>query len=175
MEALVQTNQYHATPYDINANGFYFSTLEEYQEKAEKHTNIYGQPVEEFEIQFIDGDNPTLFRSLEINQANMDKWFEHFEEMEEEEMIKALYLSDDIGMDMEQIIEADFDEIYLFEGTAKAYAENYMEETGMLSQIPENLRYYFDYDAFARDMLLGGDISEFEAPNGTRYIIPRVF
>ena len=26
---------YHATPYDISAHGFYFSTLEEYQEKAE--------------------------------------------------------------------------------------------------------------------------------------------
>ena len=92
-------NSYHATPYDINANGFYFSTLEEYQEKAEKHTNIYGQPVEEFEIQFIDGDYPELFRELEINQANLNIWFEYFEELEEEQANKYLYLASDRGMD----------------------------------------------------------------------------
>lgn len=168
-------NSYHATPYDINANGFYFSTLEEYQEKAEKHTNIYGEPVEEFEIQFIDGDYPGLFRELEINQANLNIWFEYFEELEEEKAIKCYYLSSDRGMTIEEIKEFDLDEIHLFEGTAKEYAENYLEETGMLEQIPENLRYYFDYDAFARDLVIGSDIAEFDAPNGTRYIVPQNF
>ena len=168
-------NSYHATPYDINATGFYFSTLEEYQEKAEKHRNIYGEPVEEYEIQFIDGDYPQLFRELEINQANLDQWFEHFEGLEEEKALKCLYLSSDRGMTIEEIKDFNLDEIYLFEGSAQEYAENYMEETGILNQIPENLRYYFDYDAFARDMLIGGDIAEFDAPDGTRYIIPQHF
>ena len=35
--------------------------------------------------------------------------------------------------------------------TFKDWAESYVEETGMLDQIPEQLRYYFDCEAWARD------------------------
>ena len=48
--------QLHAQPYDISANGFYFETAEEYAAKANALRNDYGDPVEEFEIQFIDGE-----------------------------------------------------------------------------------------------------------------------
>jgi len=37
------------------------------------------------------------------------------------------------------------------------FAEQLVDDTGMLDQVPENLRYYFDYAAFARDLELGGD------------------
>ena len=49
------TNIYHATPYDVSAIGFYFKTYDEYVEKAASHRNAHGSPVEEYEIQFIDG------------------------------------------------------------------------------------------------------------------------
>ena len=39
-------------------------------------------------------------------------------------------------------------------------AEEWLEETGELNDIPEHLRYYFDYEAYARDMRLGGDMCE---------------
>jgi hypothetical protein len=45
-----------AQPYDIEATGFSFSSLEEFKEKSEKNVNRYGQPVEEYEFQFISGD-----------------------------------------------------------------------------------------------------------------------
>ena len=35
-------------------------------------------------------------------------------------------------------------------------AERYADETGLLDSIPENLRYYFDFEAFSRDMELEG-------------------
>jgi antirestriction protein len=34
------------------------------------------------------------------------------------------------------------------------YAESYMDECGMLAEIPENLRYYFDYEKYARDLFI---------------------
>jgi antirestriction protein len=34
------------------------------------------------------------------------------------------------------------------------YAETFVEETGMLSEMPENLRYYFDYEKYARDLFI---------------------
>ena len=48
-----------------------------------------------------------------------------------------------------------------FDSWAKM-AEELLESTGELGAIPENLRYYFDYDAYARDMRLGGDMCEHE-------------
>jgi antirestriction protein len=38
------------------------------------------------------------------------------------------------------------------------YVAQFVEDTGMLGDMPESLRYYFDYDGYARDMILGGDI-----------------
>ncbi len=51
----------HATPYNIDAAGFYFDSLEDYQTKTENHLDRFGNLVEEFEIQFIDGDDSELF------------------------------------------------------------------------------------------------------------------
>lgn len=94
-------NTYHATPYDISATGFYFSTLEEYREKAAKHRNAYGDLVEEYEIQFIDGDNATLFAALNVNQATLPLWFDQFEELAAENAAKAIYLASDVGYSIE--------------------------------------------------------------------------
>ena len=38
------------------------------------------------------------------------------------------------------------------------YARELLEDTGDLLAIPENLRYYFDYASFGRDLEYGGDI-----------------
>jgi len=163
------TNIYHATPYDISASGFYFNTFAEYQERSIKHRNEYGDPVEEYEIQFIDGDNYRLFGALDINQANLKRWFSDFEELETDEVIKTIYLSEDLGYAIDDILD-HLDDVCLFEGTALEYIESYIEDTGLLEQIPENLRFYFDTEKFARDMVLGGDISSIEI-DGTNYII----
>ncbi len=64
--------QLFAQPYDISASGFYFNTAEEYTTQASKLRNSYGQPVEEFELQFIDGESidADLFKALNVNQSN---------------------------------------------------------------------------------------------------------
>ena len=36
-------------------------------------------------------------------------------------------------------------------------AEQYADEVGLLDSIPENLRYYFDFEAFGRDMGIEGE------------------
>jgi hypothetical protein len=56
----------HAQLYDISANGFYFETAAEYNEKARKLVNSYGQPVEKFELQFIDGEASTQIYSRRL-------------------------------------------------------------------------------------------------------------
>jgi hypothetical protein len=55
-----------AQSYDITANGFYFDTVEDYNENAEKNRNSAGFPVEEYELQFIDGES--------IDAALLELW-----------------------------------------------------------------------------------------------------
>ena len=88
--------------------------------------------------------------------------------MSSEDAVKAIYLSDYTGYDISEIIDC-LDDIVLFQGTALEYAEEYIEDTGLLHDMPENLRYYFDVEAFARDMVMGGDITEVEI-NNTEYV-----
>jgi len=42
----------------------------------------------------------------------------------------------------------------------KDFAEQLVDELGYLYEIPEHLRYYFDYEKYARDLRLGGDVCE---------------
>lgn len=54
-----------------------------------------------------------------------------------------------------------------YQGTYRSledYAEQWADDVGLLSEVPENLRYYFDFEKFGRDCELGGDI--WTAPGG---------
>ncbi|MDQ0314912.1 hypothetical protein [Amorphus orientalis] len=48
---------YFAQPYSLAAVGFYFSDLAEYEAKVSRCRDDHGMPVEEFELQYIDGDH----------------------------------------------------------------------------------------------------------------------
>lgn len=64
-----------------------------------------------------------------------------------------------MGHDIEADKVAMFSEAYA--GTANSledWCENFLEETGQLDAIPENLRFYFDYAAFAHAMDTSGDV-----------------
>jgi hypothetical protein len=67
---------------------------------------------------------------------------------------------------MDQALEK-IDEPSIYEGELKDAAEELFDEC-YLSDIPESVRNYIDYAAFARDCELGGDMTEFEFA-GTTY------
>ena len=57
--------------------------------------------------------------------------------------------------------EKDFNERYRGEYDSWEHmAEELLEETGQLGEIPESLRYYFDYEKYANDLRIGGDFTE---------------
>ena len=91
------------------------SAHDEYVEKAAGHHNEYGDPVEECEIQFIDGDNRRLFEAVSVNQVNLRGWFEKFEELDGDDAIKIIYLTEDLGYRLEDSLE-HLDDVALFEG-----------------------------------------------------------
>lgn len=38
------------------------------------------------------------------------------------------------------------------------FAEWFADDTGLLNKMPDNLRFYFDFEAYGRDLVVGGDI-----------------
>ena len=144
-----------AQPYDITAAGFYFESVEDYQSKAEKAVNECADPVEEFEIQFIDGEeiDCALAKAFGINQANLARFFEAAEEREKWEKQKLIIAVDECGYDLSQAPDdldgLDVDVYYL--DSMKALAEQFVDE-GLFGDIPEYLQNYIDYEAIARDL-----------------------
>ncbi len=157
----------HAQPYNFDATGFYFETFEEFEEKCEKARDGFGLPVEEFEIQFIDGDaaDAQLFEAAGINQGSIDQFFELIDEIEEYQK-PALYFILDQGYELDDAL-GKIDDVMIQEGNLEEAAEQLFDEI-YLDQVPVILQNYIDYSAFARDCEYSGDFREFEFA-GTTY------
>ncbi len=105
-------------------------------------------------------DYETDIDGLEIGEYdNIEELNELAEELDglddhDLEVISAL-CSD--GYDLEEALDKKDDcMIYYDCSDMEEVAEQYAEEVGLLDSIPENLRYYFDFEAFGRDMKIEG-------------------
>lgn len=57
--------------------------------------------------------------------------------------------------------ESDFNDRYRGEyDSDEAMCQEFADETGMLDGVPENLQYYFDWDRYARDVMISDVCSE---------------
>lgn len=163
------TNLY-AQPYDTSARGFYFESAEQYTEKASRLLNSHGDQVEEFEIQFIDGDSIDcqLFDALSVNQCNLEAYFEATENWDDDQKIKVIIAVGDAGYKFDLgKDDPDQFEIDLYElDSMRDLAEQFVDE-GMFGDIPTAIQSYIDCDAIARDLAM--DYSEITI-DGTCYI-----
>ena len=77
--------KFYANPYNTSATGFYFESIEELEEKSAKLNDEFGLPVEEFEIDAIDGtrEEMELAEALGINQANIAEFIEFIDTSDE--------------------------------------------------------------------------------------------
>jgi len=154
--------QLFAQPYGISANGFYFETAEEYKKNANALRNEYGNPVEEFEIQFIDGKyiDYDLARTIGLTQVNIVQFFDYIDDWDEGQKQQVIIAVGDCGYAFDaNTAPNDFDvEIYEID-TMRELAEQFVEE-GFFGEVPESFQYYIDYDAIARDLAV--DYSEVE-------------
>lgn len=146
---------FYAQPYDISATGFYFDTMEQYDTQSAACKNDFGGQVEEFELQFIDGDaiDCKLFDVLSISQCNIHHFIEKIEEWEEWEKHTLIIAVGEVGytFDLESGDPSDFDMTLYEVDTMRELAEQFVDE-GLFGEIPESLQFYIDYDAIARDL-----------------------
>lgn len=124
-----------------------FSSHEEFMEAARKAHDDEADP----ELMFLDY---SYIPSSLISESHVspDLW----EMLDETDYGAACAYAECFGTwDKDQ-----FRERYLGEfDSAREYAEEFLEETGQLESLPDWARSYFDFEAYARDLCLGGDIS----------------
>jgi hypothetical protein len=117
---------------------FYFRTVEEYQAKAAKAVNDCGFPVEEFEIQFIDGEgiDAALFKALGVNQCNFPQFLEACDAWDEHQKRKVIIAvgcgySFDLKSGAPDDLEVDIYEL----DSPRDLAEQFVDE-GLFGEIP---------------------------------------
>ncbi|UWQ31634.1 antirestriction protein ArdA [Leisingera sp. M527] len=154
-----------AQPYDISATGFYFEDMAGYETKAAALRSDYGQKVEEFEIQIIDGEaiDCALAAAIGINQANLPQYFELVEEMDDHDKQVIIIAVGECGYDFDPDPRRFDVDIYPV-ATTRDLAEMFVDE-GLYGDIPEHLQFYIDYDAIARDLAV--DYTETEIAGET--------
>jgi len=159
--------KFYANPYDITAQGFYFETYEEYEAKVKSLRNSSGLPVEEFEIDVIDGSSEeiTLVNATGLNQYNLKEVIEYIDEGNESEWPAIFFLLDNGHVRNLEEAKNKVDEVCITESSLLDAASELFDDC-YLSEIPKSSRNfigrYIDYDAFANDCKLGGDMAEFE-------------
>jgi len=150
-----ETLTLHAQPYDPDATGFYFTSLDDYESKAAALRNRYGQPVEEFEIQFIDGptDAMHLFNAATVHQGYLPAYFDALDGWDDDDMLKAtIAFAENITSDTLATITPHLLDIDVYHVDSwRDLAEQFVDD-GLFGEIPDHLANYIDFDAMARDL-----------------------
>ncbi len=145
----------YAQLYDCDAVGFYFKSATEYDALRRGALNAYGAPVEEFEIQFIDGEalDAALAGAWGLNQVNFEAFFEAVADWDDARKRLYVIAVGECGYDHDDFVDdphgVDIDVYH--EDSLRELAEQFVDE-GLFGEIPERLAFYIDYDAIARDL-----------------------
>ncbi|MEM9211834.1 MAG: antirestriction protein ArdA [Pseudomonadota bacterium] len=150
--------QLHAQPYDLAARGFYFETAEEFETKSKTNRNDCGDRVEEYEIQYIDGEDIDcdLAKAIGINQGNYSAFLDCVDTWEEWEKINVIVHVGECGGAFDPDMSPDHLDVDIYwEDSLKDLAIQFVEE-GLFGDIPGHLQNYIDYEAIANDLACDG-------------------
>ena len=148
-------------------NAIMFRDFEEFEEcRKVEHKEQYT-----FYIETDDEILESLFVSLCIDtEQKINEWFsQDIENADDRTLIGFLILSLDFHYTINMLVDASLDELDLFKGNALEYCKQYMQDATPINDVPDLMIKYFDYARFTNDMLKGGDIAEFNSPDGYTY------
>ena len=161
MQTIDKQTVLFAQPYDISAEGFYFASVEQYQEHAASNRNSLGLPVEEYEIQFIDGDllDAELFKAVGVSQANFGVFIDACNYWDTDQKRKAIIAVGECGysFDLKTGDPDEFDVDIYEMNSLRDLARDFVDE-GIYGELPEWVKWHLDYDSVAHD--LGMDYTE---------------
>jgi len=143
----------YAKPYDFSADGFYFKNAVDFDAQIGNTKNSAGDPVEEFEIQFIEGAaiDYELQRAWGLSQANIDAFFDAASIWDDDSKIRLIIAVGECGcsFDPNTVDPTDFDvDVYRMQSMRDLAVE--FVEQGLFGDVPDHLQNYIDFDAIAR-------------------------
>lgn len=150
-----------AVPYCIESKFFTFSDGEEFDRLFEKQFDLRG--TEEYEFDLIEADEAaaTIWKLMEVTQANLHKFFEVYDSYQfdsDENLLKFRICVEHFGMTIDEAFSR-YEEVCLYEGTPEEYVEEYCNEH---HHIPDFLRGFIDYESMARDWEWSSEIIHFD-------------
>ena len=151
--------KFYANPYNTEAEGFYFDTFGELEDQSDDWYDKRGMRVEEYSIEFIDGDDgdAELLDALKVNQNNIEEFIEFAEDATDERKAAIFFLADNYSLSLKESLEK-LDDVTLYPGSAtQAGRELFFE----IYEVPQEIEMYIDIDAFVNDCECGGDFVEF--------------
>lgn len=139
--------KFYANPYDMP--GFFFEGYKEYTQKQKELRNRFGDPVEEFGIDFIEGNeiDSELFQALEINQSNLEEFMDEVESWNEDDKLKIIFwrkwggafhigLDHPEQLDVQYYVDMDWEEVAME-----------LLDSGFYGEIPDHLERFIGYMA----------------------------
>ena len=142
----------YANPYSCDATGFYFTSMDEFEAEYEKHL-----PVEEYMIEFIDGDDDErrLFDAVKPS-GNPAEFFDALDDLDSEARVVAYEYLRGVGCDHDEALRK-VDSVCVFYGSEEDYAGECVDE-GMYGVVPDALKTHIDYASIANDLRCNGDV-----------------
>ena len=122
-----------------------------------------GIPAEEWAIHDYDFNGASLAEFEDIEK--LCALAKALDELDAPEAFTAFWEYEEFS-DVDVALSAFNDAYQGTYNSVEDWAEEFAEGTGMLDSIPENLRCYFDFEAFARDVECSGDIFSVDVPSG---------
>jgi hypothetical protein len=157
--------QFYVNPYNMSATGFYFETYEELEEKAAKLVDDFGCPIEEFEIEPIDGTQAEmqLAEAANVDPCNIESFIEFINEPEES-WPTVYYLMDNLGLSLSDALNKIGD-CTVIKSSIEDYAVEFVSDCYLCVLDKDSIQFiesYFDYDKLADDLRANGDCVDFE-------------
>ncbi len=129
--------------------------MEEYNKLSAENKNEDGYIIEEYEIQYIDGEtiDAELFNALYVSQANYGYFLNACDEWDDDQKTKVIIAVGEVGYEFDLGKDnSDKFDMDLYEmDTMKELAYYYVEE-GLFGEVPDHLAPYLDYDIIAREL-----------------------
>lgn len=129
--------------------------LEDYADKDEFEAACRALHADEDDPEFMFQDWEDIPDAF-ISECRIASEFWSYLDSDADEGAKAAYMACFDRWD-----EGDFNDHYRGEYDSwEDMAEALLDDAGDIESIPEHLRYYFDYEKYARDLRLNGDLVE---------------
>lgn len=149
-----------AQPKNAALTGFDFDDVESFAEQAESLRGSCGNPAEDFDFTFRDGEDidEALFDAIGLREALLPEYFDAVDTWSIEEKLRVIIAVGECGAVFGPDSRPEDYEVTIYAmDSLKDLAKQLVEE-GHFGEIPENIRPYLDMNAIARD--LGAEYSE---------------